>query len=215
MCSMVIEIAFSKIWSSGLRPVRRAHRFLSLAEPNYSLADPVRYLTEFQWDLAKYPIKQSLRTLCEIISKVSQRECEWSLDLRGGRRDTNGRLQKFLRSKFWSRLVSLTRPPIISKMNSNFAVNPTTPLSRISTHYRRNKGKFDSLLYSARVCLFSASTEAICWHVHSTTWWKRNNSCLAVNIWRPCWCACPKDWWMNGTANMKHCVRWLFRARRN
>jgi len=28
------------------------------------------YLTRFQWDLAKYPIKQSLRNITEIISKV-------------------------------------------------------------------------------------------------------------------------------------------------
>ncbi len=29
------------------------------------------YLTRFQWDMAKYPIKQSLRNLTDIISKPS------------------------------------------------------------------------------------------------------------------------------------------------
>ncbi|CAM4746210.1 unnamed protein product [Rotaria magnacalcarata] len=31
--------------------------------------DPMRYVTDFQWDHAKYPTKQSLRNLSEIISK--------------------------------------------------------------------------------------------------------------------------------------------------
>lgn len=30
----------------------------------------VTYLTRFQWDLAKYPIKQSLKNIAEIIGKV-------------------------------------------------------------------------------------------------------------------------------------------------
>lgn len=34
--------------------------------------DLVTYLTRFQWDLAKYPIKQSLKNISEIISKVRQ-----------------------------------------------------------------------------------------------------------------------------------------------
>ena len=34
------------------------------------LVDPATFLTKFQWDSAKYPIKQPLRTLAEIISKV-------------------------------------------------------------------------------------------------------------------------------------------------
>lgn len=29
-----------------------------------------QYLTKFQWDLAKYPIKQSLKNISDIISKV-------------------------------------------------------------------------------------------------------------------------------------------------
>uniref|UniRef100_A0A8C9RFI0 V-type proton ATPase subunit C n=1 Tax=Scleropages formosus TaxID=113540 RepID=A0A8C9RFI0_SCLFO len=31
--------------------------------------DLVTYITRFQWDMAKYPIKQSLKNICEIISK--------------------------------------------------------------------------------------------------------------------------------------------------
>ncbi|XP_064603014.1 V-type proton ATPase subunit C 1-like [Liolophura sinensis] len=39
--------------------------------------DLVTYLTRFQWDLAKYPIKQSLKNISEIISKqVSQIEAD-------------------------------------------------------------------------------------------------------------------------------------------
>ncbi|KAG7246783.1 hypothetical protein CRUP_011015, partial [Coryphaenoides rupestris] len=35
--------------------------------------DLVTYITRFQWDMAKYPIKQSLKNISEIISKqVSQ-----------------------------------------------------------------------------------------------------------------------------------------------
>ncbi|CAF3351282.1 unnamed protein product [Rotaria sp. Silwood1] len=37
--------------------------------PNGS--DPIRYVTEFQWDHAKYPTKQSLKNLSEIISKAT------------------------------------------------------------------------------------------------------------------------------------------------
>lgn len=32
--------------------------------------DLVTYITRFQWDMAKYPIKQSLKNISEIISKV-------------------------------------------------------------------------------------------------------------------------------------------------
>jgi hypothetical protein len=33
------------------------------------LADLPSYITRFQWDIAKYPIKQSLRNIADIISK--------------------------------------------------------------------------------------------------------------------------------------------------
>lgn len=36
-----------------------------------SAVDLVTYITRFQWDMAKYPIKQSLKNISEIISKVS------------------------------------------------------------------------------------------------------------------------------------------------
>lgn len=35
-----------------------------------SAVDLVTYITRFQWDMAKYPIKQSLKNISEIISKV-------------------------------------------------------------------------------------------------------------------------------------------------
>jgi hypothetical protein len=47
--------------------------YLFLVFPNISnncLDDPIRYITEFQWDHAKYPTKQSLKNLSEIIAKV-------------------------------------------------------------------------------------------------------------------------------------------------
>lgn len=34
------------------------------------LVDLVTYITRFQWDMAKYPIKQSLKNISEIIAKV-------------------------------------------------------------------------------------------------------------------------------------------------
>jgi len=33
------------------------------------IAELPQYLTRFQWDMAKYPIKQSLRNIADIISK--------------------------------------------------------------------------------------------------------------------------------------------------
>ena len=36
----------------------------------HSVVDLVTYITRFQWDMAKYPIKQSLKNISEIISKV-------------------------------------------------------------------------------------------------------------------------------------------------
>lgn len=36
--------------------------------PNFA-ADLAQYITRFQWDMAKYPIKQSLRNIADIISK--------------------------------------------------------------------------------------------------------------------------------------------------
>lgn len=35
----------------------------------YYIADLTTYITRFQWDMAKYPIKQSLRNIADIISK--------------------------------------------------------------------------------------------------------------------------------------------------
>jgi V-type H+-transporting ATPase subunit C len=35
---------------------------------NFS-ADLSQYITRFQWDMAKYPVKQSLRNIADIISK--------------------------------------------------------------------------------------------------------------------------------------------------
>lgn len=35
-----------------------------------STVDLVTYITRFQWDMAKYPIKQSLKNISEIIAKV-------------------------------------------------------------------------------------------------------------------------------------------------
>lgn len=35
----------------------------------YISADLSTYITKFQWDMAKYPIKQSLRNIADIISK--------------------------------------------------------------------------------------------------------------------------------------------------
>lgn len=39
------------------------------------LVDLITYITRFQWDMAKYPIKQSLKNISEIISKASLDGC--------------------------------------------------------------------------------------------------------------------------------------------
>ncbi|KAI4888803.1 hypothetical protein NFI96_026071 [Prochilodus magdalenae] len=50
--------------------------------------DLITYITRFQWDMAKYPIKQSLKNISEIVSKASlalqhvSLRHEWSLRLR-------------------------------------------------------------------------------------------------------------------------------------
>lgn len=43
--------------------------FLCIIRDRYSLDDLTTYITRFQWDLAKYPTKQSLRNIADIISK--------------------------------------------------------------------------------------------------------------------------------------------------
>ena len=44
---------------------------------NFHAVDLVNYLTRFQWDMAKYPIKQSLRNIADIINKqVGQIEAD-------------------------------------------------------------------------------------------------------------------------------------------
>lgn len=45
-----------------------------ISQNNYTnilnlLGDLPSYITQFQWDMAKYPIKQSLRNIADIISK--------------------------------------------------------------------------------------------------------------------------------------------------
>lgn len=52
--------------------------FLIFCENLFSLSvDLVNYLTRFQWDMAKYPIKQSLRNIADIINKqVGQIEAD-------------------------------------------------------------------------------------------------------------------------------------------
>lgn len=43
--------------------------------------DLVTYITRFQWDMAKYPIKQSLKNISEIVSKVSAMQWRGLVDL--------------------------------------------------------------------------------------------------------------------------------------
>ncbi len=52
--------------------------FLIFCENLFFLSvDLVNYLTRFQWDMAKYPIKQSLRNIADIINKqVGQIEAD-------------------------------------------------------------------------------------------------------------------------------------------
>lgn len=69
---MVIEIFWQKIWLSEPAMVcPPPHPPIPFYHSTHFLVDPIRYVTEFQWDHAKYPTKQSLRNLSEIISKVN------------------------------------------------------------------------------------------------------------------------------------------------
>lgn len=46
------------------------------------IVDLVTYITRFQWDMAKYPIKQSLKNISEIISKVGlDKKKNWGLSV--------------------------------------------------------------------------------------------------------------------------------------
>ncbi|NXK51091.1 VATC1 ATPase, partial [Chauna torquata] len=47
------------------------------------LVDLVTYITRFQWDMAKYPIKQSLKNISEIIAKVSSLDFFFFLIFKG------------------------------------------------------------------------------------------------------------------------------------
>lgn len=75
MFSRVIEILWRKIWLSLSEAIVVCPQTLILPFPSspdiFFLVDPVRYVTEFQWDPAKYPMKQPLKNLSEIISKVT------------------------------------------------------------------------------------------------------------------------------------------------
>lgn len=46
--------------------------FVNINSDSWSVftVDLVTYITRFQWDMAKYPIKQSLKNISEIVSKV-------------------------------------------------------------------------------------------------------------------------------------------------
>lgn len=41
----------------------------TLIFPSYPTDELGTYITQFQWDMAKYPIKQSLRNIADIINK--------------------------------------------------------------------------------------------------------------------------------------------------
>jgi len=43
---------------------------MSINIHNFHTVDLVTYVTRFQWDMAKYPIKQSLKNISDIMSKV-------------------------------------------------------------------------------------------------------------------------------------------------
>ncbi|EAT32285.1 AAEL015594-PA, partial [Aedes aegypti] len=61
-CLLVVEILENNFLALTLIPVLFPFSYLSLD-------DLTTYITRFQWDLAKYPTKQSLRNIADIISK--------------------------------------------------------------------------------------------------------------------------------------------------
>lgn len=60
-------------WYLWYEMIRRCCRFCCLNSCFLCcvLVDLVTYVTRFQWDMAKYPIKQSLKNISEIVSKAS------------------------------------------------------------------------------------------------------------------------------------------------
>ena len=67
----------------------------------------VDYITKFQWDLAKYPIKQSLKSLHDIISKqVGQIDADLKVKSTAYN-SLRGNLQSLERKQTGSLLVSL------------------------------------------------------------------------------------------------------------
>ncbi|XP_077405432.1 V-type proton ATPase subunit C 1-B isoform X1 [Vanacampus margaritifer] len=59
--------------ANGCKTLQLRRSFLSKRVPMVSVClcpvDLVTYITRFQWDMAKYPIKQSLKNISEIVSK--------------------------------------------------------------------------------------------------------------------------------------------------
>lgn len=60
-------------WYLWYEMIRRCCRFCCINSHFLCcvLVDLVTYVTRFQWDMAKYPIKQSLKNISEIVSKAS------------------------------------------------------------------------------------------------------------------------------------------------
>lgn len=84
-------------WSAGVQPIQRLG---GLKLPSAHTAVGLEaYLTRFQWDMAKYPIKQSLKSITEIISKVSESSL-WCL----GQHPPNA--LAFIKNQNWHRLLS-------------------------------------------------------------------------------------------------------------
>jgi len=72
-----------------------------------SLVDLASYVTKYQWDMAKYPLKQSLRNLAEIIGKqVGQIDTDLKVKSQAYN-NLKGSLQSLEKKQTWVHFVNL------------------------------------------------------------------------------------------------------------
>lgn len=72
----------------------------------FILVDLSQYITRFQWDMAKYPIKQSLRNIADIISKqVGQIDADLKTKS-SAYNSLKGNLQNLEKKQTWELLIS-------------------------------------------------------------------------------------------------------------
>jgi hypothetical protein len=108
------------------------------------------YITRFQWDMAKYPIKQSLRNIADIISKqVAQI-------------DADLKTKSTAYNNLKGNLQNLEKKQTLVVTSGHFHDLATVPLSVVYKHHLRN---FPHLKFCT--CVTSIFTYKILWFIFS------------------------------------------------